>query len=128
MFLGIFANAKQFMYRDESFLDVGNGSWTIAVIAILSLTLSVAKKHQWQWIPSVLAIADLGFILHRLQVEYLEMRIRMEKDAGDNYFLDLARSVYRAEADTYKIIPDAWIVIGIGILFIIASMLIKLKK
>lgn len=128
MLLGMFANAKQYLYHSESLVEIGNGSWTVALFAVIALFLAATKLHKWQWIPCVLAVANLGFLLHRLQVEFLEMKVRMEEEAGNNYFVGLARSVNQMYADTYTIVPDAWLIISAGILMIIASMLIKSKE
>jgi hypothetical protein len=93
MFLGMFATAKRYIGHDSSFFELGYGSWVLAAIAVVALIFSVSKLYRWVWAPCLSAFAFLGYMLHKLQVEYLEIKISMEREAAGSFFVDLERSV-----------------------------------
>ena len=107
MFFGMFASAKRYIGSDSNFFELGYGSWILAVIAMVALIFSIVNLHKWIWIPCLSAVAFMGYMLHRLQVEYLEIKIRMEQEVAGQFFVELARSVNALELSRYEIVPDA---------------------
>ncbi|NTW99662.1 MAG: hypothetical protein HGB35_07010 [Geobacteraceae bacterium] len=128
MFFGMFATAKRYTGYATSFFELGYGSWLLAPIAVIALFLSASKLYRWVWAPSLSSFAFMGYMLYKLQVEYLELKISMEREVAGSFFVDLERSVNDLQLSMYKIIPDAWVIISIGALITLGSMLIRVDK
>ena len=128
MFFGMFASAKRYIGPESNFFELGSGSWLLAVIAIVTLIFSVTNLHKWIWIPCLSAFAFMGYMLHRLQVEYLEMKVGLEQEIAGKFFVNLERSINNLQLSRYEIVPDAWVAISVGALIVLASQLVKVES